>query len=213
MFLFPLLLLWITTSRNLAQLVVEHDPQTVGLGISLVSVYWGITALVLGANSVDTQGGTTSSAPRANYCSSVVCFSSDLLSGYLAHPETSFPYIFHAERPDAEIFQRSAIYGVCPSRPNIYPYWYVVYTFFVRIVFSPHSKVVTASSTVNDIMRVLVQHQIIPANYGGIYTLSYARVGSLRELSTMASLRAGSLSHFHLRACVRGGACKWFIDF
>ena len=72
---------------------------------------------------------------------------------------------------------------------------------------------VTASSTVNDIMRVLVQRQIIPANYGGIYTLSYARVGSLQELSTMASLRAGSLSHFHLRACVRGGARKWFIDF
>ena len=105
MFLFPLLLLWITTSRNLAQLVVEHNTQTVGLGISLVSVYWGIMTLVLGVNSVDTQGSTTSSAPRANYCSSVVCFSSDLLSGYLAHPETSFPYIFHAERLDAEIFQ------------------------------------------------------------------------------------------------------------
>ena len=72
---------------------------------------------------------------------------------------------------------------------------------------------VTASSTVNDIMHVLVQRQIIPADYGSIYTLSYAHVGLLWELSTMASLRAGSLSHFHLRACVCGGACKWFIDF
>lgn len=39
-------------------------------------------------------------------------------------------------------------------------------------------------------------------------TLSYGRIGSLQESSTMASLGAGSLSHFHLWVRVCGGEGK-----
>lgn len=67
---------------------------------------------------------------------------------------------------------------------------------------------VTASSTVDDLMYALVQRQVIPFDCGAVHMLSYARVGSLRGSVTMASLGAGSLSHFHLRARVCGGPRK-----
>lgn len=69
------------------------------------------------------------------------------------------------------------------------------------------------SSTVEDVLCILAQRQIIPANYWGIYTLCYGRVGSLLGSSTMASLGAGSLSHFYLRTRVCGGAGRFLGMF
>ena len=72
---------------------------------------------------------------------------------------------------------------------------------------------VTALSTAEDILHILVQRQIIPADYWGIYMLSYGRIGSLLGQSTMASLGVGSLSHFCLRTHVYGGAGKFLSMF
>ena len=55
-------------------------------------------------------------------------------------------------------------------------------------------------------MDVLVKRRVIPADFYDICTLSYGRVGSLRGSSTVVSLGATSLSHFHLRVRVCGGA-------
>lgn len=55
LFLSPLFLLGFTVSRGLTLPFCEHDPQSVGLGISLVSVYWGLTLLMLGMHSVDIE--------------------------------------------------------------------------------------------------------------------------------------------------------------
>ena len=79
--------------------------------------------------------------------------------------------------------------------------------------FSFYGQVVTALSTVEDILHILVQRQIIPADYRGVCTLSYGRIGSLLGQSTMASLGVGSLSHFCLRTHVHGGAGKFLSMF
>lgn len=47
-FLSPVLLLAITISHGLAAPVFEQNPQSIGLGFSLISGYWGLTSLVLG---------------------------------------------------------------------------------------------------------------------------------------------------------------------
>ncbi|KAF9650218.1 hypothetical protein BDM02DRAFT_3127854 [Thelephora ganbajun] len=86
---------------------------------------------------------------------------------------------------------------ITPQWPNIHPHW---------ILFSSCNKVVTASSTIDDLMDNLVQCQVIPADYHDVYTLSYHCVGLLWGSSTIASLGAGSLSHFYLQTCVCGGA-------
>ena len=86
-------------------------------------------------------------------------------------------------------------------------------TFYIllsRELFSCHNSVVTASSTVDNLLYVLVQRQVIPAN-GGAYMLCYGRIGSLSGSSTMAALGAGSLSHFHFRICVCGGTGKFLV--
>lgn len=75
--------------------------------------------------------------------------------------------------------------------------------------FLQHSLVVTASSTINDVMSILTYQQLIPVDYHGIYTLSYGRTSLLCGSSTMVSLGIGSLSHLYLRICVYGGASKW----
>lgn len=54
-FLSPLFLLVVAVSRSSALQYFDHDPQSVGLGISLVSGYWGLTLLVLGMCHVDTS--------------------------------------------------------------------------------------------------------------------------------------------------------------
>ena len=105
LFLLPLLLLGIAVSRcNTTQLVIGHDPKMVGLGVSLVSIYWGIAVLVLGTHSVYTQCTTALRAPRTNCCSPVVRSSSDFLSDHSMDLETSLACFLHAERPDAEVF-------------------------------------------------------------------------------------------------------------
>ena len=75
-----------------------------------------------------------------------------------------------------------------------------------RILFSPRDQVVVASSTIDDILRVLARHQIISPDYQGVHTLCCGRIGPLSGSSTMASLGVGSLSHFSLRTRVHGGA-------
>ena len=77
-----------------------------------------------------------------------------------------------------------------------------------RVQSSRYDPVVTASSTVNDIMSILVFRRVIPVDYCGIYILSYGRVGSLPESATMGSLGIRSLWHLYLRVRVRGGAGK-----
>ena len=85
--------------------------------------------------------------------------------------------------------------------------------FLGETLFSSYDQVVTASSTVNDLLYILAQRQVIPTNYQGIYTLCYRCIGSLLGSSTMASLGVGSLSHFHLRMHVCGGAGKSITIF
>ena len=70
---------------------------------------------------------------------------------------------------------------------------------------------VTALSTVDDLLYILTQRRIIPVTYQGIYTLCYGRPKSLLGASTMASLGVGSLSHFYLRTRVCGGAGRFFV--
>ena len=75
--------------------------------------------------------------------------------------------------------------------------------------FLEHPPVVTASSTVDDVMSILTHRQLIPVDYHGIYVLSYNHISLLCGSSTMASLGAGSLSHLYLRTCIYGGASTW----
>ena len=79
-------------------------------------------------------------------------------------------------------------------------------------LFSLCNLVVTALSMVDDLLYVLAQHRVIPAN-GGAYALCYSCFGSLSGSSTMASLGVGSLLHFHLRTHVYSGTGKFLIIF
>lgn len=82
--------------------------------------------------------------------------------------------------------------------------------FLIIISFSSPNEVVTALSTIDDLMDVLVQRRVIPADYRSIYTLGYGRSGPLWGSSMIASVGAGSLLHFHLRVCVCGGTGELF---
>ena len=83
----------------------------------------------------------------------------------------------------------------------------------IKHSYSYNIPVVTSSSTVNDLMHVLVWQQIIPTEYSDVYGLGCGHTGSLLGSSTMKSLGVGSLSTFHLRVFVRGGAGKQLVIF
>jgi hypothetical protein len=53
LFLSPLFFLGAMVSHGLAPLALEHNPQSIGLGIGLISMYWSLTLLVLGMDSID----------------------------------------------------------------------------------------------------------------------------------------------------------------
>jgi len=54
-FLSPLFLFAAAFSRGLTPPFFEHDLQSVGLGISLILVYWGLVFLVLGIHSINIK--------------------------------------------------------------------------------------------------------------------------------------------------------------
>jgi len=125
----PLFLLGLVASHNPVLQFFEHDPQLVGLGLSLVSVYWGLTLLVLGMYSADVRHENLI-VHRTNHCPSMVCLPSNLIHDQQASAEPSFPHFIYAAGPDAEVFERTTVYGVRSWHgPNIYSDWYVMMGF------------------------------------------------------------------------------------
>ena len=55
LFLLPLFLLGATFSHIIPELVTEHGPHLVAFGITLIAIYWGISALALGLHPIITQ--------------------------------------------------------------------------------------------------------------------------------------------------------------
>lgn len=55
LFISPLFLLGVAAARGLVPQFPVCDPQSVGLGIGLVFVYWGLTLLMLGTCFVDVE--------------------------------------------------------------------------------------------------------------------------------------------------------------
>ena len=74
LFLFPSLLLASTLSYDPAVLAFECDPQSSGVAISLISVYWGLTLLVLGSRFSNTEYAGAYMGYRANHSPWMVCF-------------------------------------------------------------------------------------------------------------------------------------------
>ena len=76
LFLFPSLMFGVLVSKNPTELVIEHNAPSVGMGICLISIYWGLTLLVLGTHFILSlvyfERAHVSLTDRANCCSPMV---------------------------------------------------------------------------------------------------------------------------------------------
>ena len=210
--LLPLSLLGIVVSHSPVPLFSKHDLHSVGLGVNLVSGYWGLMFLVLGMYSVDFGHWLVPYWPVGQTIAPEWFVFHWVLYAVSQHVQKHHSHISFMQQDRVQRFLNEKPYtvfvlGAGQTSISVGS----LRAFISRMLFSSQCKVVTPSLTINNIMDILVQHQVIPTDYHDVYTLGYGHVGLLQGSLMIASLGAGSLSHFYLRTCVCGGASRLFL--